>query len=189
MKFSKTFLTAAVILFSGLTAWGQKQQTVYNSFPDMPIDENTNLVTYKEVVRQKASSDELYERALKWANKYYSNPTVVIQKKDKIGGVLECVSGIRITTLDKDGKTSVMAGMVYYTLTIEAREGRYRYIITDLYKREAARFPIEKWLDDTKPEWSPVRYDHLHQIDQAVKKLIEDLEEGMQPEKIIIDEW
>ncbi|MCL2131038.1 MAG: DUF4468 domain-containing protein [Lentimicrobiaceae bacterium] len=190
MKSLKTFLAAAVVLFSGAAACGQKQQTLYNDFPpDMQFDENTKLVTYKEVVRQKGSQDELYERALKWANGYFSNPTVVIQKKDKIEGTIVCVSNIRITTLGTDGKTPVLAGYVYYTFTIETKEGRYRYIITDLYKKETSRFPIEKWFDTTKPEWSPVRYDHLHQIDQAVKKLIEDLEEGMQPEKVIIDEW
>lgn len=189
MKSLKTFLVVATILFSGLTVWGQKQQTVYNSFPDMPIDENTKLVTYKEVVREKGSQDELYERALKWAKKYFPNPLVTIQKEDKIGGTLVCNPNIKITTLGKDGKTAVLAGYVYYTFTIEVKDGRYRYIMTDFHKRESARFPIEKWLDNTKPEWSSIRYDHLHQIDQAVKKLIEELEEGMNPEKIIIDEW
>jgi len=82
-----------------------------------------------------------------------------------------------------------MAGMVYYTFTIEAREGRYRYIITDIHKREQVQYPIEKWFDTTKPEWTPARYDHLNQIDQAIQKLIADLKEGMQPEKVIVDEW
>ena len=186
MKSLKTFLVV-IVLSSGLTAWGQK--TVYNSFPDMTIDENTKLVTYKGVVNQQGSSEELYERALKWANKYFSNPTVVIQKADKIKTTLVCVSNIKISTLANDGKTSVLAGFVYYTFTIETRENRYRYTITDLYKKETSQFPIEKWFDTTKPEWTPARYDHLHQIDQAVKKLIADLEEGMQPEKVIIDEW
>jgi len=189
MKSLKRFLVVGIVLFSGLTVCGQKQQTVYNSFPDMPFDENTNLVTYKEVVQQKGSQDELYERALKWVNSYYPNPIAVIQKTDKVGGSIVCVSNIKITTLGTDGKSPVMAGFVYYTFTIEVKTGRYRYIITDLYKKETSRFPIEKWFDRTKPEWSAVRYDHLHQIDEAVKKLIDELEEGMKPEKIIIDEW
>ena len=189
MKLLKTFATT-IVLFAGLTAWGQKPPpTLHNDFPDMPIDENTKLVTYKEVVRQKGSQEELYERALKWLNSYFSNPQAVIQKKDKNDGTIVCVSNIKITTLSNDGKTPVLAGFVYYTFTIETKEGRYRYIITDLYKKETSRFPIEKWFDTSKPEWSAVRYDHLYQIDEAVKKLIDDLEEGMQPEKVIIDEW
>lgn len=187
MKSFKKILTVAFVLFSGLAAWGQK--TVHNSFPDMPIDENTQLVTYKDVVTQKASQGELYERALKWVNKYYSNPIGVIKKADKVSATLVCVSNIKISTLANDGKTTVGAGIISYTLTIETKEGRYRYTVTDIHKREQTQFPIEKWFDTSKPEWSPVRYDHLHQIDEAVKKLIADLEEGMHPEKVIIDEW
>ena len=187
MKSLKAFLTVTVILFAGLGAWGQK--TTYNSFPDMPRDENTKLVTYKGVVNQQGTSDVLYERAVKWANKYFSNPSAVIQKADKAGSVLTCLVSTKITTLSNDGKTSVMAGMVYYTLTIEAREGRYRYIITDIHKREQVQYPIEKWFDTSKPEWTTARYDHLNQIDQAIQKLIADLKEGMKPEKVIVDEW
>jgi hypothetical protein len=165
------------------------QKTVYSDFPDMPIDENTKLVTYKKVVQMQGSSEELYNRALAWANKYYKNPIVVIKKSDKSNGELECVSNISIYTLDKDGVTKANSGYVYYTLTIEAKENRYRYTITNMYKKEQAQFPIEKWLDPTRPEWTVVRYDHLHQIDEAVKELMKSIEEGMKPPKVIIDEW
>ena len=165
------------------------QKTVHTTFPDMPIDENTKLVAYKKVVQMQGSSAILYERALAWANKYYKNPVVAIKKSDKSKGELECVSNIPIYTLDKDGVTKANAGYVYYTLTIEAREGRYRYTITNIHKREQAQFPIEKWLDKSRPEWTVVRYDHLHQIDEAVKELMKSIEEGMMPPKVIIDEW
>ena len=187
MKSLKRMLAVGLVLFCGQAAWGQK--TVHNSFPDMPRDTNTNLVSYRGVVNQSGSSEVLYERAVKWANKFFPNPTVTIQKADKINGVLVCLPSTKITTLATDGKTAVMAGMVYYTLTIEARENRYRYTITDIHKREQSQYPIEKWFDTAKPEWKPSFYDHLHQIDQAIRKLIADLEEGMKPEKVIIDEW
>jgi hypothetical protein len=176
----------AFVMFS-LCTFGQK--TVHSSFPDMPIDENTKLVTYKNVVQMKATSAELYDRAYQWANKYYKNPVAVIKKADKQQGIIECISNIPIYTLAKDGVTRVSAGYVYYTLTIEARENRYRYTITDLHKRENAQFPIEKWLDTSRSEWTPVRYDHLHQIDEDVKILMKNIEEGMQPAKVSTDEW
>ena len=165
------------------------QKTEHNSFPDMPIDENTKLVSYKKVVQIQGSSEVLYDRAYAWANKYYKNPIVTIKKADKSNGELECVSNIPIYTLAKDGVTKVNAGYVYYTLTIEAKENRYRYTITDIHKREQSQFPIEKWLDTSRPEWTAVRYDHLHQIDEAVKVLMQLIEEGMKPAKVIIDEW
>ena len=178
-----------VAVLSAIISVAFAQKTQYTEFPDMPVDENTKLVTYRDVVQEVGSPEILYARALKWANKYYSNPTVVITKQDKKNCVVECVSNVGIKTLSKDGKTWVNAGFVYYTLTIEARQDRYRYTITDFHKRETARFPIEKWFDTSRPEWTAVRYDHLNQIDQAVRKLIESLEEGMEPEKVIVDEW
>ncbi len=187
MKNLKKSILALVLMLFPLTFMGQK--TVHNDFPDMPIDENTNLVSYREVVQMTGSSEVLYERALAWANKYYKNPMAVIKKKDPQSGIIECVSNIPIYTLAKDGITKVNAGYVYYTLTIEARESRYRYTITDIYKKEQAQYPIEKWLDNTRPEWTAVRYDHLHQIDEAVRKLMKDIQEGMLPEKVIVDEW
>ena len=183
-KFSIVFL--AVIAFP-IGLLGQK--TVHTDFPDMPIDENTKLVSYKKVVQMQGGSEELYNRAVAWANKYYKNPIVAIKRADKTKGELECVSNIPIYTLDKDGVTKVNAGYVYYTLTIEARENRYRYTITDMYKKEQAQFPIEKWLDKSRPEWTAVRYDHLYQIDEAVNVLMQSIEEGMLPPKVIIDEW
>ena len=187
MKNMKKSIFALALIVLPLTFMAQK--TVHNDFPDMPIDENTKLVSYREVVQMQGSSEVLFERALKWANTYYKNPIAVIKKKDKSSGIIECVSNIQIYTLAKDGVTRVNAGSVYYTLTIEARENRYRYTITDIYKKEQAQFPIEKWLDNTRPEWTAVRYDHLHQIDEAIRKLMENIEEGMVPEKVIIDEW
>ena len=184
MKNQMLFL--ALILLP-LSFMGQK--TVHDNFPDMPIDENTKLVSYRNVVQMAGASEVLFDRALAWANKYYKNPTTVIRKKDKASGIIECISNIPIYTLAKDGVTKSNAGYVYYTLTIEARESRYRYTITELHKREQAQFPIERWLDKTRPEWTVVRYDHLHQIDEAVRKLMEEIEAGMLPEKIVVDEW
>jgi len=181
-QFMLLALVALPLFFMG-------QKTVHTTFPDMPIDENTKLVTYKEVVNMSGTPDILFERALKWANKHYANPSGVIRVKDKEKGIVECVSNISIYTLSSDGKSRVSAGNVYYTLTIEARDNRYRYTITNLYKKEQAQFPIERWFDTTRTEWSANRYDHLHQIDEAVRKLMDAIEEGMQPEKVIVDEW
>jgi hypothetical protein len=184
---TKVLAILFTIAFAPVCSLGQ--QTVYSDFPVMPIDENTKLVTYKDVVQMKGTPSELYDRAYTWANKYYKNPTVVITRADKQKGELECVSNIPIYTLAKDGTTRVSAGYVYYTLTIEARESRYRFTITKIHKREQAQFPIEKWLDKSRPEWTVVRYDHLHQIDEAVKILMKDICEGMKPAKVIVDEW
>ncbi|MDR1793396.1 MAG: DUF4468 domain-containing protein [Bacteroidales bacterium] len=179
-------IVAVIILAAGTTLFGQK--TKYSSFPAMPIDENTKLVTYKKVVPMDGKPEELYQRALKWANTYYYNPLTVV-KEDKAAHKIKCVSNIKITTLAKDGVTPVLAGYVYYTLTIEARDNRYRYTITELQQRETTNIPIEPWLDSTSKGWTVVRYDHLNQIHEAVTALMASIEQGMQPEKVITDEW
>jgi hypothetical protein len=186
-KIKKISMLILAIVALPMSFWGQK--TTHNSFPDMPIDENTKLVTYKKVVQMPGTSSVLYDRAYAWANKYYKNPVVVIKKADKTNGELVCFSNITIYSLATDGVTKVQAGQVYYTLTIEAKDNRYRYTITDIHKKESAQFPIEKWLDSSRPEWTAVRYDHLHQIDEAVKALMQSLEEGMKPTKVVVDEW
>lgn len=183
-KFSVLFLSIALL---HVCSFGQK--TVYSSFPNMPIDEDTKLVTYKKVVQMQGSSTILYDRAYDWANKYYKNPSAVIKKADKSNGVLECISNIPIYTLAKDGITPVLAGYVYYTLSLELRENRYRYTITNIHKREQSQHPIEKWFDTSRPDWTNARYDHLNQIDEAVKILMDLIEKGMHPAKIIVDEW
>ncbi|NLJ82459.1 MAG: DUF4468 domain-containing protein [Bacteroidales bacterium] len=157
--------------------------------PYLPIDEHTHLITYQQAVRVEGNPDSLYTRALAWAKKYYKNPTQVIKEADAEAKTIECVSNIRITTPSKDKKTQVAAGYVYYNLKIEMREGRYRYTITNFNLRGAANQPIEVWFDNTKPEWSPMRYEHLKQVDEAILKLTENLEEEMEPKPIIHDDW
>jgi hypothetical protein len=169
-----------------LNSFGQKTQ--HTSFPKMPVDENTKLVTYQKVVPMTAKPDQLYERALKWANSYYYNPLQTVSQ-DKANNKIKCVSNIKITTLAKDGVTPVLSGYVYYTLTIEARDNRYRYTISNFYQKETSQFPIESWLDPNSKNWTVVRYDHLHQIHEAALKLMESLEKGMLPVKVIVDEW
>ena len=97
---------------------------------------------------------------------------------------------MKIHTLAKDGKTTVMAGVVTYELRIELRDGRYRYTITNFTcKNGQVTQPCEQWLDKDKPEWTPVRYGHLNEIDTHIKTLIESLEEGMGAKEEFKDDW
>lgn len=178
-------LTSSILNFS----FGQKKNTDIEVF-SMPIDEYTNLITYQNVITMKASPSELYERARKWAEKYYANPTRVIKTADSLNHVLVCKSNIKIHTLSKDGKTSVMAGVVSYKLRIEAKNDRYRYTFTDfVFKGGNITQNVENWLDSKKPEWTEVRNEHLREIDMEIKKAISAIEEGMQAEKLFKDEW
>lgn len=186
-KNSTLIICNIFLLFSMLTSFGQKKEEIVP--PLFSIDENTQLITYQYAIQMKGEPDSLYKRALTWANKYYQNPSQVIKTTDTEKKIIECVSNITITTPSRDGKVQVQAGYVYYNLKIELRQDRYRYTITNFNLRGAANQPIEIWLDNTKPEWSPMRYEHLRQVDEAIQKLIENLETGMEPKPVINDEW
>ena len=40
----------------------------------MPVDPDTKLITYKEVVTVTGTPAELFNRAIEWINKQYKNP-------------------------------------------------------------------------------------------------------------------
>ena len=172
-----------------LPAFGQKKGEAVKVY-QMPVDEQSGLITYQQVVTMKAEPAVLYERALAWANRYFQNPTKVIQTADKEKGVLICRSNMKIHTPTKDGKSEVMAGIVTFELKIEARDGRYRYTITNFTcKNGQVTQPCEQWLDSSKPEWTPVRNMHLEEVEKHIEALMESLEEGMEPKEEAKDDW
>ena len=183
----KSFAICFMLIVQSLVVIGQKNEAIVP--PLVPIDENTKLITYQYTITMKGTPEELYKRAYDWANTYYKNPTQAIKKADAQNKVIECVSSIKITTPSKDGKSFVMAGLVYYNLKIEMRSDRYRYTITNFNLRGASNLPIEIWLDQSRKDWIPTHYEHLRQVDEAVKILMEELEAAMEPKAVIKDEW
>lgn len=101
------------------------------------IDTLTNLITYTGIVEQEeSSSDSLYVRAKNWANKLFAanqkekDPKGLyeIDKKNQklvINGVLPAYS-----YANKYTKQSI--GTYQFKLTLLIKEGRYKYIITNL---------------------------------------------------------
>ncbi len=188
---NKSIRTLVIMLaaFASIQAFGQKKGEPVEVYP-MPVSEQTKLITYQDVVPMKAEPAVLYDRAFEWAKHFFQNPTKVIQTADKERGVIVCRSNMKIHTTAKDGKTEVMAGIVTYELKIEARDGRYRYTITNFTcKNGQVTQACEQWLDSSKPEWTPVRNKHLEEVDTHIKALIESLENGMEPKEEVKDDW
>lgn len=169
--------------------FGQKKDSDRFPYPNVPIDETTGLVTYKEVIQQEnATPQELFDRALAWAKKYYKTTGEVIKVSDREKGLLQLRSSVRIYVVKDDG-TKIMKNIVYYNMKIECRPGRYRYTITDFNEKATAAAPIEVWLNTEKPTWEIGQYGYLNQIDEQILSLIESLEEGMNPTAVVEDEW
>jgi len=177
------FLLCNLFLLS-LTAQKDKGLEI----PNLPIDEDTKLVTYKEVIPEKGSPDELFDRGLAWVQSYYKNTNEVIKLRDKLDGVIKARSSVKIYSILKDG-SKLQKNVVYYNLKLEFRQDRYRYTITDFNEKATAAAPIEAWFNTKNVRWEPSWYEWLNQIDEQIQELIKSLQEGMEPKVEKKDEW
>jgi hypothetical protein len=182
----KKVIFSLVVLMMSVAAFAQK--TEIPEAPNLPIDERTNLVTYQDVVKQEGTPKVLYDRAMEWAKKYYKNTAEVIKSADPEKCVINMRSSVRIFYKDKEG-TMRFKNIVYYNFKLECRDNRYRYTITDFKEKATGSAPIEVWFNTSASGWSPSMYGYLSQIDEEMQKLIESLEEGMQPQEEFKDEW
>jgi len=99
---------------------------------DFPISEKTGKVTYESVVKvDGASASELYVRANEWflkkSAKTLNSADAVIQKLNKEKGK---IIGKGYISVSRNG--AFFGGGFNFTITVTAKEGRYRYIITDI---------------------------------------------------------
>lgn len=180
------------ILFSLLIAlaccfntYAQKDE---EAIPNLPIDEDTKLVTYQEVVQEPGAPAELFDRAMTWVKTYFKNSEAVIKSSDREKGVIMLRPSIRIYTTLKDGKQHYK-NLVYYDFKIECRQDRYRYTLTDFNEKAQAAAPIEDWFKRDHPHWEPNWYKWLNQVNDEVIKVTQSLEEGMLPVEEKVDEW
>jgi hypothetical protein len=172
------------IVFTMIAAGSRAQEVT----PKMPVDEETKLITYKEVVTVEGTKRELFNRAIEWIGKNYKNPADVTKVREPETGLIELVHRIELS-FDDQGVTRA-GGIVDYTLRIELKDGRYRYTFTNFNLKQVSRVPIEKWLDKTDKAYSPNWEHYLFQVDKATQEIIESLKKGMMPPvKKKVDQW
>ncbi len=173
MKKSLIFILFIALVVNGTLAYSQEAEINY------PIDKDTQLITYQEVVQEAGTGDELYVRCVEWINTQYKNPADVCKVRNRESAVIEISHRIELINMEGDAKLN--AGIVNYLLKLEFKPGRYRYTITDMTLRQSSRFPIERWFDKSDKMYSPLWDGYLVQVDTQVKKLIESLKAGMAP--------
>lgn len=151
----------------------------------VPVDDETSLITYQEVVTEEGDREAFFNRSISWINKYYANPVDVTKTRDPESGVIKGLHRFRIKNTLEDG-TQTDAGTVQYRFTLEFKEGRYRYTLTEFELRQASKVPCEKWLGNN----DPLSKSYLKQLDEFAQSWIADLKEGMLPEpEKKEDEW
>ena len=125
----KTFPLVLFLVFSFMLSFGQKET------PKLPIDSNTNKITYSEVVTVDSltSKQELYSRAREWFAKTYNSSKEVLQMEEKESGKIlgKALIQVYYKMLGMDHEH----GYINYTITIAVKDGKYKYEITDLHHK------------------------------------------------------
>ena len=160
--------------------------------PKLPVDEKTKLISYNKVKDiASVSSDDLYKRALNWANTYYKNPIDVIRKNNRTEGEIVCKARYKIMNpRDKKG-FATEGGVVMYTLNLQFKEGRYKYDLTEINWKQQSYYPIEKWTDTKTAYYKPEFDFYLQQVDSMSKEITGSLDKAMRtnPASDKKDDW
>jgi hypothetical protein len=179
-------ILATLISILSLTFTSAQEKTQ----AEIPVDEATGLITYKEVVNEPGSQDTLFNRCSTWLHTFYANPWEATKVRDQATGLIKIQHQFFIYDYDDKGNKKE-AGLIQYNAKIEFKENRYRYVIDNFILKQAARYPIEKWLKTDAPDYNPKWAGYLAQVDSFVRdQLIKSLKEKMKPGPVIKkDEW
>lgn len=176
---------SVVLVMVAANAFGQQSA-------NLPVDDDSKLITYKKVVDLPGTTKtDLYNRAWMWAHSFYKNPGDVIREKDSVAGKMICKARFKIKN-QPDKKTQVQtdAGDVQYTLTLDFKEGKYRYTLSNIGWQTKSAFPAEKWMDKTSQSYTPDWDFYLQQTSENAKSILASLEKGMAtPPKVKKDDW
>ena len=114
---------------------------------DMPIDPDTKLIAYSEVVDvSSVSKSDLYVRANTWFTRTFKSAKSVLDLQDKEAGKL-IGKGVlpMIIKLPMIGSTD--AGTVSMTVTIICKDGKYKYVIDNLNHFRPTGPNTDLWID------------------------------------------
>ncbi len=153
----------------------------------IPVDDVTGLIIYQEVIDAKGSKKDLFNRSSEWLHKFFANPIYVTNTRDASSGVIKGDHQIEVIYTDSNGYKK-RGGLVMYSFKIESRDGRYRYTVTDFILRQKSRYPIEKWLKTSDPNYNPQWAIYLNQINDYVRnEFAASLKESMK-QKVVKEE-
>jgi hypothetical protein len=149
------------------------------TFPNVPVDRETKLISYSDVVDQKGvSAKDLYARANAWYLKFFNNPAEKLRKKDDETNSLEFFVRVKLYNFDKKGVKSDSGELMQYNLTLTCKDGRYRYEFTKFNLKAVSYKPAEPLLEKTDAQ-AERNASWIKQTDDEVKRTIHDLEKAL----------
>ena len=174
----KTLLTF-FLAFTSLSLYSQ----------NLPIDNKTGKVTYEEVVTVEGTYAEgIYIRANEWFAKTFNSAQDVIQMQDKEAGRIIGKGSISVTLM------KYQQGFFEFTISFYAKDGRYKYIITDINhsnpggssggniineKPECGTFYM------TKKQWIKLKI----QAEEKISSMASNLKQFISEDENSEDEW
>ncbi|NTV84972.1 MAG: DUF4468 domain-containing protein [Bacteroidales bacterium] len=174
----KEIFSFLFITFAMMTATAQQDTEAFT----IPVDEATGLITYKEVIEEPGTKDTLFNRGSSWLHTFYANPWDAAKVRDQSTGLIKIQHQLKLYDTDELGNKTD-AGMVLYNAKIEFRDNRYRVQIDNFVYKLVSRYPAEKWMDKSAPDYNPKWESYLLQIDIFAKELMDSLEKKMKPAK------
>lgn len=173
----KTAFLLLMAVAATLSVSAQKNKEI--QWPDLPVDAESELITYTEVVSvDGVSAGDLYDRFMKWFNAEFKNPAEKLRKNDKEAGEVEAFLRHRIYNKDKKGEQASEAGLAQFTLKVMFKDGRYKYTVTDLNHKRMSYFALEQWMDK-EDEMAEKHADYLTQVDTEIRRMIDAMIKGV----------
>ena len=181
----RVLFSILIVIFSMMTVSAQEE-----TLPNMPLDEVTGIITYKEVIEEPGTKDTLFNRCSSWLHTFYANPWDATKVRDQASGIIKIQHQFKIYDIDDLGN-KLDAGTIMYNARIDFKENRYRVIIDDFVLKQVSRYPVEKWLDQSAPDYDVKWKSYLKQIDSFVRdEFLKSLKEKMKPgQEVKEDIW
>jgi hypothetical protein len=145
-----------------------------------PVDTVNQLIAYTEVINvDNTTTKELHSRAMHWSKKSFANFAEVFKEAQSDDSKI--VLKTKTETFGQKNGLKVVTAIVYYTITISFKDGKYKYIINKLMVDAPTPFGIEKWTKIQKehPDKEKI-YSNLKQVDTLIKKQIAELKKVME---------
>jgi hypothetical protein len=156
----------------------------------LPTDSVTGKTLFMGIVKvDSVSKDELYNRASTWFAKSFNSAQNVLQKNDRVDGVLIGRALFLHYMKGLLGENIQPGNAINYTISVYTKDGRYKYEITDfIYDNSpygSSEIRTTKPNFQTKKYWNNVKQ---HCLDEA-NLLISSLKEEMNKPVSSKNDW
>jgi hypothetical protein len=154
----------------------------------VPVDAS-GKITWQDVIPvPDVDAASMYNKGIEWINSYFPNAARVTKRRSPESGVIEGAHSIRLYDIH-DG-VKVPGQVINYNFTMEFRDGRFRYTITEFNLRAASRFPLERWLDRGGPFYNLANKKYLEQVRDEIEMMIDSMVASItKPEAPPEEEW